>query len=92
MCLCLILAPGRAAAAPESASFFFGRDFAGGAKDLFFAFYENEQVNYIYARTNGVYASMRHVFQLARPAAAPCSSISRPAMTIWCPTRKFSSC
>lgn len=61
ICWPLFLAPGGVAGAGESVALFFGRDFEGGAKDLFGPFYENEQVNFIYARTNGMYASIRHV-------------------------------
>jgi hypothetical protein len=71
ICWSVVVAPCFIAHGQDSVAFFYGREFSGGAKDLFFDYYENEQVNYVYARTNGAHATMRHTFQAANPLRAP---------------------
>ena len=59
------------ACGPAAVAHMTGEDFAGGAKDVFGATREGEQVNYVYARPTGRHATMRATFTLPRMPAEP---------------------
>ena len=59
------------AKAPEAVAYFKGSEFQGGAKDLFGADYDGEQVNYVYAEPTGKHAKMQVKFNLKAVPAGP---------------------